>query len=86
VFLQLERAWNSLAWTKKLSLVSSVIRGITSSSDMSRNSLKVDFLPWFICYLDDPICSLLKFDKEGGSGRERERERDSWFRDFCIIA
>ncbi|XP_059451618.1 uncharacterized protein LOC132182398 isoform X1 [Corylus avellana] len=39
--ITLERAWNSLTWTKKLSLVSSVIRGITSSSDMSRKSLKV---------------------------------------------
>ncbi|XP_041002694.1 traB domain-containing protein isoform X1 [Juglans microcarpa x Juglans regia] len=40
VLLQLERAWNSLTWTEKLSLVTSVIRGITSSSDMSRNGLK----------------------------------------------
>ncbi|XP_062152591.1 uncharacterized protein LOC133860934 isoform X1 [Alnus glutinosa] len=39
--ITLERAWNSLTWTEKLSLVTSVIRGITSSSDMSRNSLKV---------------------------------------------
>lgn len=40
--ITLERAWNSLTWTEKLSLVTSVIRGITSSSEMSRNSLKVD--------------------------------------------
>ncbi|KAG2715772.1 hypothetical protein I3760_03G094500 [Carya illinoinensis] len=38
--ITLERAWNSLTWTEKLSLVTSVIRGITSSSDMSRNGLK----------------------------------------------
>jgi hypothetical protein len=76
VFLQLERAWNSLTWTEKLSLVTSVIRGITSSSDMSTNSLKVDLLPRFICYLDDPICSLLKFDKEGGREERGERERE----------
>ncbi|XP_050254704.1 uncharacterized protein LOC126700557 isoform X1 [Quercus robur] len=38
--ITLERAWNSLTWTEKLSLVTSVIRGITSSSEMSRNSLK----------------------------------------------
>ncbi|XP_075648839.1 uncharacterized protein LOC142619575 isoform X5 [Castanea sativa] len=38
--ITLERAWKSLTWTEKLSLVTSVIRGITSSSDMSRNSLK----------------------------------------------
>ncbi|KAL6123274.1 hypothetical protein ACLB2K_075796 [Fragaria x ananassa] len=36
----LERAWNSLTWTEKLSLVTSVFRGITSSSDMSQMSLK----------------------------------------------
>ncbi|KAF5480347.1 hypothetical protein F2P56_001107 [Juglans regia] len=38
--ITLERAWNSLTWNEKLSLVTSVIRGITSSSDMSRNGLK----------------------------------------------
>jgi pheromone shutdown protein TraB len=84
VFLQLERAWNSLTWTEKLSLVTSVIRGITSSSDMSRNSLKVDLLPRFICYLDDPICSLLKFDKEGGRARERERFMVQRFLHHCL--
>ncbi|XP_075648834.1 uncharacterized protein LOC142619575 isoform X2 [Castanea sativa] len=42
--ITLERAWKSLTWTEKLSLVTSVIRGITSSSDMSRNSLK--YLAW----------------------------------------
>ncbi|XP_041002697.1 uncharacterized protein LOC121248322 isoform X4 [Juglans microcarpa x Juglans regia] len=42
--ITLERAWNSLTWTEKLSLVTSVIRGITSSSDMSRNGLK--YLAW----------------------------------------
>ncbi|KAL7247275.1 hypothetical protein ACSBR2_002234 [Camellia fascicularis] len=38
--LTLERAWNSLKWNEKLSLVLSVVRGITSSADMSRNNLK----------------------------------------------
>ncbi|XP_044505025.1 traB domain-containing protein-like isoform X2 [Mangifera indica] len=38
--ITLERAWNSLKWTEKLSLVIAVIRGITSSSDMSLNNLK----------------------------------------------
>ncbi|KAI8014864.1 hypothetical protein LOK49_LG05G01455 [Camellia lanceoleosa] len=37
---ELERAWNSLKWNEKLSLVLSVVRGITSSADMSRNNLK----------------------------------------------
>ncbi|XP_008439166.1 uncharacterized protein LOC103484044 isoform X1 [Cucumis melo] len=35
--ITLERAWNALTWTEKLSLVSSVIRGITSGSDFSQN-------------------------------------------------
>uniref|UniRef100_A0A0A0L5T2 TraB domain-containing protein n=1 Tax=Cucumis sativus TaxID=3659 RepID=A0A0A0L5T2_CUCSA len=35
--ITLERAWNALIWTEKLSLVSSVIRGITSESDFSQN-------------------------------------------------
>ncbi|THG20420.1 hypothetical protein TEA_009279 [Camellia sinensis var. sinensis] len=38
--ITLERAWNSLKWNEKLSLVLSVVRGITSSADMSRNNLK----------------------------------------------
>ncbi|KAG5558504.1 hypothetical protein RHGRI_008444 [Rhododendron griersonianum] len=38
--ITLERAWNSLKWNEKLDLVLSVVRGITSSADMSRNSLK----------------------------------------------
>ncbi|KAI8030636.1 TraB domain-containing protein [Camellia lanceoleosa] len=38
--ITLERAWNSLKWNEKLSLVFSVVRGITSSADMSRNNLK----------------------------------------------
>ncbi|KAK9672677.1 hypothetical protein RND81_12G116500 [Saponaria officinalis] len=38
--ITLERAWNSLNWTEKLSLVSSVVRGITSSSDISINDVK----------------------------------------------
>ncbi|CAN6564999.1 unnamed protein product [Malus baccata var. baccata] len=36
---ELERAWNSLNWDEKLSLLSSVVRGITSHSDMSEKSL-----------------------------------------------
>ncbi|XP_038876495.1 traB domain-containing protein isoform X3 [Benincasa hispida] len=35
---ELERAWNALTWTEKLSLVSSVVRGITSESDFSQNN------------------------------------------------
>ncbi|KAI5346995.1 hypothetical protein L3X38_014874 [Prunus dulcis] len=38
--ITLERAWNSLNWTEKLSLVASVVRGITSPSDMSQKNLK----------------------------------------------
>ncbi|KAL7229673.1 hypothetical protein ACSBR2_008224 [Camellia fascicularis] len=38
--ITLERAWNSLKWNEKLSLVFSVVRGITSSADMSSNNLK----------------------------------------------
>lgn len=38
--ITLERAWNSLKWNEKLNLVLSVLRGITSSADMSGNSLK----------------------------------------------
>ncbi|KAM1029411.1 hypothetical protein FF1_041854 [Malus domestica] len=37
--ITLERAWNSLNWDEKLSLLSSVVRGITSHSDMSKKSL-----------------------------------------------
>ncbi|XP_043717028.1 uncharacterized protein LOC122665036 [Telopea speciosissima] len=33
--ITLERAWNSLKWNEKLNLVISVLRGITSSTDMS---------------------------------------------------
>lgn len=39
--MQLERAWNALTWTEKLSLVSSVVRGITSESDFSQNNDEV---------------------------------------------
>ncbi|XP_057249548.1 uncharacterized protein LOC104906453 isoform X1 [Beta vulgaris subsp. vulgaris] len=38
--ITLERAWNSLKWGEKLSLVGSVVRGITSSSDTSRDNVK----------------------------------------------
>ncbi|CAL5388468.1 unnamed protein product [Camellia sinensis] len=38
--ITLERAWNSLKWNEKLSLVLAVVRGITSLADMSRNNLK----------------------------------------------
>ncbi|KAJ0043585.1 hypothetical protein Pint_17378 [Pistacia integerrima] len=42
--ITLARAWNSLKWTEKLSLVIAVIRGISSSSDVSLNNLKVFLL------------------------------------------
>ncbi|XP_057952595.1 uncharacterized protein LOC131146817 isoform X2 [Malania oleifera] len=38
--ITLERAWTSLKWNEKLSLVMSVVRGITLSSDASRINLK----------------------------------------------
>ncbi|XP_021765183.1 traB domain-containing protein isoform X2 [Chenopodium quinoa] len=38
--ITLERAWNSLKWAEKLSLVSSVIQGITSSSETSTANVK----------------------------------------------
>ncbi|XP_021281175.1 traB domain-containing protein isoform X2 [Herrania umbratica] len=39
--ITLERAWNSLKWSEKFSLVLSVVRGITSPSfDISRNDFK----------------------------------------------
>lgn len=38
--ITLERAWNSLKWNEKMNLVISIVRGIISSSDKSRNSLK----------------------------------------------
>ncbi|XP_034929854.1 uncharacterized protein [Populus alba] len=38
--ITLERAWNSLKWRDKLSLVIAVVRGITSSSDISKNNFK----------------------------------------------
>lgn len=38
---QLERAWNSLIWKEKLSLLTSVIGGLTSLSDLSMKTLKV---------------------------------------------
>ncbi|XP_059628343.1 uncharacterized protein LOC132271095 isoform X2 [Cornus florida] len=37
---ELERAWNSLTWNDKFSLVISVLRGISSSSDLSKSKLK----------------------------------------------
>ncbi|KAL7003281.1 hypothetical protein U1Q18_004455 [Sarracenia purpurea var. burkii] len=39
--ITLERAWNSLKWDEKLSLVLYVFRGITSSADISRKNLEV---------------------------------------------
>ncbi|XP_023542003.1 traB domain-containing protein isoform X1 [Cucurbita pepo subsp. pepo] len=36
--ITLERAWNALTWNQKLSLVSSVIRGITSQSNVSQSN------------------------------------------------
>ncbi|XP_062120528.1 uncharacterized protein LOC133834791 isoform X1 [Humulus lupulus] len=38
--ITLERAWNSLTWTEKLGLVTSVVRGITSPSDLSKKNFK----------------------------------------------
>lgn len=38
--ITLERAWNSLEWKDKLSLVTSVIRGIASPSTLSKNNLQ----------------------------------------------
>ncbi|KAF9671961.1 hypothetical protein SADUNF_Sadunf12G0104800 [Salix dunnii] len=38
--ITLERAWNSLKWREKLSLVIAVVRGITSSSDISKSNFK----------------------------------------------
>nr|KAJ0190126.1 hypothetical protein LSAT_V11C800392270 [Lactuca sativa] len=38
--ITLERAWNSLKWKEKLSLVISVLGGITSSSDQSKINFK----------------------------------------------
>ncbi|XP_015867547.3 uncharacterized protein LOC107405055 isoform X2 [Ziziphus jujuba] len=38
--ITLERVWSTLKWNEKLSLVNSVVRGITSPSDMSRNNIK----------------------------------------------
>ncbi|XP_061371703.1 uncharacterized protein LOC133314273 isoform X1 [Gastrolobium bilobum] len=39
--ITLQRAWKALKWTDKLSLVISVVRGITSSSDISTNKLEL---------------------------------------------
>ncbi|KAJ6764440.1 PHEROMONE SHUTDOWN PROTEIN [Salix koriyanagi] len=39
--ITLERSWNSLKWREKLGLVIAVVRGITSSSDISKSSFKV---------------------------------------------
>ncbi|KAK7280001.1 hypothetical protein RJT34_25063 [Clitoria ternatea] len=38
--ITLQRAWKAMKWTEKLSLVTSVIRGIASSSNISTNKLK----------------------------------------------
>ncbi|PON57827.1 Pheromone shutdown [Trema orientale] len=38
--ITLERAWNSLTWTEKLGLVMSVVRGITSPSDLSQKNVE----------------------------------------------
>ncbi|KAK3039252.1 hypothetical protein RJ639_027956 [Escallonia herrerae] len=38
--ITLERAWSSLTWREKLTLVVSVLRGITSASDLSEQTLK----------------------------------------------
>ncbi|CAK7337172.1 unnamed protein product [Dovyalis caffra] len=38
--ITLERAWNSLKWSEKISLVTAVVRGITSSSDISKSNFE----------------------------------------------
>nr|XP_043633020.1 uncharacterized protein LOC122604180 isoform X2 [Erigeron canadensis] len=38
--ITLQRAWDSLKWNEKLSLVTAVLRGITASSDQSKKELK----------------------------------------------
>ncbi|KAJ7970019.1 TraB domain-containing protein [Quillaja saponaria] len=38
--ITLQKAWNALKWSEKLSLLIAVVCGITSSSDMSKNNLK----------------------------------------------
>ncbi|KAL2324497.1 hypothetical protein Fmac_023555 [Flemingia macrophylla] len=38
--ITLQRAWKAMKWTEKLSLVSSIIRGIASSSNISVNKVK----------------------------------------------
>ncbi|KAL4574849.1 hypothetical protein LXL04_021688 [Taraxacum kok-saghyz] len=38
--ITLERAWNSLKWNEKLSLITSVLGGITSSTDESKKNFK----------------------------------------------
>lgn len=38
--ITLQRAWNSLKWSEKLSLVTLVVRGITASSDQSKIDYK----------------------------------------------
>ncbi|XP_028756337.1 traB domain-containing protein isoform X2 [Neltuma alba] len=42
--ITLQRAWRALKWREKLSLVVSVVRGITSSSSISSN--KLEYLAW----------------------------------------
>ncbi|KDP22328.1 hypothetical protein JCGZ_26159 [Jatropha curcas] len=39
--ITLDRAWNALKWNERLNLVKSVVNGITSSSEASRNKLEV---------------------------------------------
>ncbi|XP_021892095.1 uncharacterized protein LOC110810291 isoform X2 [Carica papaya] len=38
--ITLERAWDSLQWKEKLTFLTSIIQGITSSSDISSNNFK----------------------------------------------
>lgn len=40
ICFQLERAWNSLKLREKVSLMASVVRGITLVSDIASNTLK----------------------------------------------
>ncbi|KAG9159687.1 hypothetical protein Leryth_017394 [Lithospermum erythrorhizon] len=41
---QLERAWKALKWREKLRLIGAIINGITSSSDLSKITVK--YLAW----------------------------------------
>jgi len=56
---QLQRAWKAMKWIEKLSLVSSIFRGIASSSNISVNKLKVSLLDQHTTILVYIIFSML---------------------------